>query len=227
MSGSATELIGGTDDAASNFEPLYRTELTRLRARLAVAVGDVAIADKLVQETFAAAIGSWQRDGVPADPGAWLTNAALRQAGLPIEPAGDDDALLVVLLACSDPSLPEVSRVVLTLRFVCGLTQTEIEAVLAETIPALDAAGVAVPVPDERDARPGDAVAVISAIHRRSLSGDSHDPARGELALHAVALVRLLAGGFPSNAGVAELRARLSVHADDFSKSHGSQPPHS
>jgi len=210
MSGSVSEFIGGTYDAIAIFEPLYRTELTRLRARLAVAVGDVALADKLVQDAFAAAVDQWQRDGVPSDPDGWLAAAAASKAGMSGDALVDDDALLAMLFTCCDPSVPEASRVALTLRFVCGLPSSEIATTLADVVPALDAPAVAVRVPAERDARLDDVMAVVSAVHRLSLVGEPHDPARGELALHATAIARKLTRRFPASTAVAELLARLS-----------------
>ncbi|WP_239165538.1 RNA polymerase sigma factor [Catellatospora citrea] len=42
--------------------------------------GDLDLAEECVQEAYAAALQSWTRDGVPANPAAWLTTAARRRA---------------------------------------------------------------------------------------------------------------------------------------------------
>ena len=59
-------------------------------------VGDFQLAEDAVQDAFAAAVAAWPRDGVPANPGAWLTVAARRRAidrlrrerSSPIAPSG-------------------------------------------------------------------------------------------------------------------------------------------
>ena len=43
-------------------------------------VGDFQLAEDAVQDAFAAAVATWPRDGVPRNPGAWITTAARRRA---------------------------------------------------------------------------------------------------------------------------------------------------
>ena len=43
-------------------------------------VGDFQLAEDAVQDAFAAAVATWPRDGVPANPAAWITTAARRRA---------------------------------------------------------------------------------------------------------------------------------------------------
>lgn len=142
---------------AEELERAYRTEATGLRATLARRLGDVGLAEELVQDAFVEALEHWQSDGVPPNPGGWLTTTAWRKAldrqrrakagreklallavtqdrsGLaaaaPGEPesAADDD-LLSLVFACCHPALPADSQVALTLRAVCGLTTAEIAA---------------------------------------------------------------------------------------------------
>jgi RNA polymerase sigma factor (sigma-70 family) len=138
-------------------ERAYRTEATTLRAVLARRLGDVGLAEELVQDAFVAALEHWQLEGVPANPGGWLTTTAWRKAidrqrraragrdklallavtqaradpvaGHAVEPGeSQDDDLLSLVFACCHPSLPTDSQVALTLRAVCGLTTAEIAA---------------------------------------------------------------------------------------------------
>jgi len=142
---------------ASELERTYRAEATRLRATLARRLGDVGLAEELVQDAFLEALEHWRAEGVPANPGGWLTTTAWRKAidrqrrakagrdkltllavtqqraGPPQADSGDrepapDDDLLSLVFACCHPALPADSQVALTLRTVCGLTTAEIAA---------------------------------------------------------------------------------------------------
>jgi RNA polymerase sigma factor (sigma-70 family) len=138
----------------AELERTYRAEATRLRATLARRLGDVGLAEELVQDAFVEALEHWQRDGLPPNPGGWLTTTARRKAldrqrraragqeklallavtqQRAAPPAGrpdaeDDDDLLSLVFACCHPALPADSQVALTLRAVCGLTTAEIAA---------------------------------------------------------------------------------------------------
>jgi RNA polymerase sigma factor (sigma-70 family) len=142
---------------AEELERAYRTEATGLRATLARRLGDVGLAEELVQDAFVAALEHWQADGVPPNPGGWLTTTAWHKAldrqrraragreklallavtqdrsGLAVATLGEpesaaDDDLLSLVFACCHPVLPADSQVALTLRAVCGLTTAEIAA---------------------------------------------------------------------------------------------------
>jgi RNA polymerase sigma factor (sigma-70 family) len=142
---------------AEQLERAYREEATRLRATLARRIGDVGLAEELVQDAFVEAIEHWAEEGVPANPGGWLTTTAWRKAidrqrrakagreklallavtqsraglapDVAAEPdAAQDDDLLSLVFACCHPALPTDSQVALTLRTVCGLTTSEIAA---------------------------------------------------------------------------------------------------
>jgi RNA polymerase sigma factor (sigma-70 family) len=142
---------------ADELERAYRAEATALRATLARRLGDVGLAEELVQDAFVEALEHWQSDGVPPNPGGWLTTTAWRKAldrkrrakagreklallavtqdrsGPPAAALGEpesaaDDDLLSLVFACCHPALPADSQVALTLRAVCGLTTAEIAA---------------------------------------------------------------------------------------------------
>ena len=131
-------------------ERAYREEATRVRATLARRLGDVGLAEELVQDAFVEALEHWQADGVPLNPGGWLTTTAWRKAidrqrrakagreklallavtedraAAADSDSDSDDDLLSLVFACCDPELPADSQIALTLRAVCGLTTGEI-----------------------------------------------------------------------------------------------------
>ena len=59
-------------------ERAFREERAAVLATLIRQVGDFQLAEDAVQDAFASAVASWPRDGVPSNPGAWLTTAAAR-----------------------------------------------------------------------------------------------------------------------------------------------------
>lgn len=118
-------------------------------AGLARRFGDLELAEDAAADAFVAAVEHWPREGVPPNPGAWLTTTATRKAidrvrrdsqrgrkhdeaqllvdDEPRAPIGDvDDDRLRLLLVCCHPALKMPSRVALTLRMVGGLTVAEI-----------------------------------------------------------------------------------------------------
>nr|WP_308011128.1 DUF6596 domain-containing protein [Streptomyces sp. AC495_CC817] len=135
-------------------ETVFRLESPRVIAGVARIVRDVGIAEELAQDALVAALEQWPRDGVPDNPGAWLTATAkhraidlvrrreryarkLAEVGRDLESAGpyldqpsdpddiDDDLLRLVFTACH-PVLSAEARIALTLRLLGGLTTTEI-----------------------------------------------------------------------------------------------------
>jgi RNA polymerase sigma factor (sigma-70 family) len=111
-------------------------------------------AEDATQEALLAAATQWPRDGIPANPRAWLITVASRrltdllrseqarqrrenavvQRMLPEEwlapaadaPASESDDTLILLFMCCHPSLSPASQIALTLRAVGGLTTTEV-----------------------------------------------------------------------------------------------------
>jgi RNA polymerase sigma factor (sigma-70 family) len=67
--------VDGTDE----LEKVYRQEATRIRAALAARLGDVGLAEELVQDAFVEALEHWATDGVPPNPGGWLATTARRK----------------------------------------------------------------------------------------------------------------------------------------------------
>ena len=123
-------------------------EWARVVAALTRRFGDLDIAEEATAEAFATAVQRWPTDGVPHNPGGWLTTTAKRTAIDRIrrerkrddkqreaqmsyddspEPLGaiDDDRLRLIFTCCH-PALAMEARVALTLRMVGGLTVPEI-----------------------------------------------------------------------------------------------------
>jgi RNA polymerase sigma-70 factor (ECF subfamily) len=132
-----------------DFDELYRAESRRVFATLVRLLGDFDLAEEALSEAFRAALEQWPREGVPANPRAWLVSAgrfkaidAVRRerrfayvdqetlAAFPAEPEaereGIEDDRLRLIFTCCHPALAPDARVALTLREVCGLTTEEI-----------------------------------------------------------------------------------------------------
>jgi RNA polymerase sigma-70 factor (ECF subfamily) len=126
----------------------HHEEWARVVASLTRRFGDLDIAEESTAEAFATAVERWPADGVPPNPGAWLTTTANRKAidrfrrenkrgdkqkeaqllsDDPPEPPGPiDDERLRLIFTCCHPALAMETRVALTLRMVGGLTVPEI-----------------------------------------------------------------------------------------------------
>ena len=61
-------------------EDVYRTEFGRVVAGLAARFGDLDLAEEMTQEAFVEAVRRWPLEGVPANPGGWLTVVARNRA---------------------------------------------------------------------------------------------------------------------------------------------------
>jgi RNA polymerase sigma-70 factor (ECF subfamily) len=111
---------------------------------------DFDVAEECVQDAFARALASWGEQGIPENPGAWLTTVARRRAidvgrrrdvavraqrflvlddaavGLEILESDLQDDRLRLIFTCCHPSLAIETRVALALRMLCGLSTTEV-----------------------------------------------------------------------------------------------------
>ena len=133
----------------------FRDERAIVLATLIRQVGDFQLAEDAVQDAFEAAVTVWRRDGVPANPGAWITTAARRRAidrlrrnrsvadraerlaeltrldAQHEEPSMNDESTIVddrlrLVFTCCHPALEMPARVALTLRALGGMTTGEI-----------------------------------------------------------------------------------------------------
>ena len=151
------------DTARTLVDELYRSDSRRVFATLVRLIGDFDLAEEALHEAFAAAVEQWPRDGVPANPSAWLVSTgrfkaidAMRrrarfdsavpevQRTLP-EIASNLDELdatfkddqLRLMFTCCHPALSPDARVAMTLREVCGLTTEEIARAFLSTPPTI------------------------------------------------------------------------------------------
>ena len=67
-----------TSDVAAAIASAHREEWARVVAGLARRYGDLDIAEETAAEAFAIAVERWPADGVPPNPGAWITTTANR-----------------------------------------------------------------------------------------------------------------------------------------------------
>jgi RNA polymerase sigma-70 factor (ECF subfamily) len=145
-------------------EAVYRSESRHVLATLIRLLGDFDVAEEALHDAFASALEQWPRDGMPANPRAWLVSAgrfkgidAIRRrsrfdaaltemagrvegvtpaAEIPDDEGVEDDRLRLVFTCCH-PALPPDARVALTLREVCGLTTEEIARAFLTATPTV------------------------------------------------------------------------------------------
>ena len=70
----------GTGEVSAAIADAHRREWAFVLAATARVAGDLDLAEECVQDAYAAALTAWMRQGVPNNPGAWLTTAARRRA---------------------------------------------------------------------------------------------------------------------------------------------------
>jgi RNA polymerase sigma-70 factor (ECF subfamily) len=132
---------------------VFREESGRSVAALIRVFGDIDVAEDAVQDAFAVALRKWPADGLPPNPGAWITTTArnravdrlrresrgrelLSEAAL-LSPADDDhgspgkegpvhDDRLRLIFTCCHPALSTEAQVALTLRLLGGASTKEV-----------------------------------------------------------------------------------------------------
>ncbi len=145
-------------------DTLYRSDSRRVLATLIRLLGDFDLAEEALHEAFTAAVERWPRDGVPANPRAWLVStgrfkaidglrrrarfdAALvelaerleanREPDMIPDDEGIEDDRLRLIFTCCHPALPPDSQLALTLREVCGLTTEAIARAFLTSAPTV------------------------------------------------------------------------------------------
>jgi RNA polymerase sigma-70 factor (ECF subfamily) len=139
--------------ARAMVDAVYRSDSRRVLATLIRLLGDFDAAEEAMHAAFAAAVEQWARDGLPANPRAWLVSAGrfkaidgmrrrarfdasqeelVRQIEATASDAAEradqevEDDRLRLIFTCCHPTLQPDAQVALTLREVCDLTTEEI-----------------------------------------------------------------------------------------------------
>jgi RNA polymerase sigma-70 factor (ECF subfamily) len=152
------------DSVHETVNAVYLSDSRRVLATLIRLLGDFDVAEEALHEAFRAALEQWPRDGVPANPRAWLVSAGRFKAidGMrrrarfdPLDDVGDragiaidgaaawadeesvEDDRLRLIFTCCHPALSPDAQVGLTLREVCGLTTEAIAHAFLTPAPTL------------------------------------------------------------------------------------------
>ncbi len=214
------------EQAREMVDAVYRDESRRVFATLIRLLGDFDRAEDALHDAFRAALEQWPREGVPANPRAWLVSTgrfkaidAMRRRArfdaslaalaeqldqetpedAALDAEGVEDDRLRLIFTCCHPALPADARIALTLREVCGLTTEEIARAFLVPPPTL-------------------AQRIVRAKNKIRDAGIPYQvPAREELpdrldtVLHVIYLV--FNEGYSASSGDAVTRADLSGEA--------------
>jgi RNA polymerase sigma-70 factor, ECF subfamily len=156
--------VTGADQVHETVNAVYLSESRRVLATLIRLLGDFDVAEEALHDAFRAALEQWPRDGVPANPRAWLVSAgrfkaidgmrrqsrfeplddksdaldiAVVDAAAWADPESVEDDRLRLIFTCCHPALAPDAQVALTLREVCGLTTEEIGRAFLTPAPTL------------------------------------------------------------------------------------------
>src|SRR5438552_11017672 len=140
-------------DVRNVVDAVYRSESRQVLATLIRLLGDFETAEEALHDAFAVAVEQWARDGVPANPRAWLVSTgrfkaidgmrrrarfdeSLTELAKQLESSTSDseewneesveDDRLRLIFTCCHPALSPEAQVAMTLREVCGLMTEEI-----------------------------------------------------------------------------------------------------
>jgi RNA polymerase sigma-70 factor, ECF subfamily len=160
--------VGDGDDPArldqAEVGRIFREESGRSVATLIRVVGDIDLAEDAVQEAFAVALHKWPDEGLPPNPGGWITITARNRAidhlrreargrellgevavlssgdqepGMPEEVGPVQDDRLRLIFTCCHPALSAQAQVALTLRLLGGLSTDEVARAFLVTEPTM------------------------------------------------------------------------------------------
>ena len=160
----STASADAPERARSAVDAIYRAESRRVFATLVRLLGDFDLAEEALHDAFRAALEQWPREGIPANPRAWLVSAGRFKAidgirrrsrfdsmedvaeqvdsvidenAVPSDRESIEDDRLRLIFTCCHPSLAPDAQVALTLREVCGLTTEEIAQAFLSAAPTL------------------------------------------------------------------------------------------
>jgi RNA polymerase sigma-70 factor (ECF subfamily) len=152
------------EDIPGTIDAVYSAESRRVLATLIRLLGDFDAAEEAMHDAFRAALEQWPRDGVPANPRAWLVSTGrfkaidARRRLARFEALDDtadaaelgtvdpeawadkesvEDDRLRLIFTCCHPALAPDAQVALTLREVCGLTTEEIARTFLTPAPTM------------------------------------------------------------------------------------------
>jgi RNA polymerase sigma-70 factor (ECF subfamily) len=152
------------ENARNKVDAVYGSDSRHVLATLIRLLGDFDIAEEALHDAFRAALEQWPRDGVPANPRAWLVSTGRFKAIDAIrrrtrfEPLPDDidrrlvadtddpeawndesieDDRLRLIFTCCHPALSPDAQVAMTLREVCGLTTEEVARAFLSSPPTV------------------------------------------------------------------------------------------
>src|SRR5512134_871448 len=158
------DLATAAEHVRDQVDTVYRSDSRHVFATLIRLLGNFDLAEEALHDAFRAALEQWPRDGVPANPRAWLVSTgrfkaidAIRrrarfdplqdsvaerlEAGTSEAASWDGEALqddqLRLIFTCCHPALAPEARIALTLREVCGLKTEEIARAFLTTPPTL------------------------------------------------------------------------------------------
>ncbi|OGA56268.1 MAG: RNA polymerase subunit sigma-24 [Betaproteobacteria bacterium RIFCSPLOWO2_12_FULL_65_14] len=143
-----------------DLDALYRAESRRVFATLVRLLGDFDLAEEALSEAWRCALEQWPREGMPANPRAWLVSTGRFKAvdairrhsrfdsldeeqieNLPAPPDPEKESIeddrLRLIFTCCHPALAPDAQVALTLREVCGLKTEEIAHAFLTPAPTL------------------------------------------------------------------------------------------
>jgi RNA polymerase sigma-70 factor, ECF subfamily len=154
----------GAEHVRNTVDAVYSSDSRHVLATLIRLLGDFDIAEEALHDAFRAALEQWPRDGVPANPRAWLVSTGRFKAIDAIrrrtrfEPLPDDidrrlaadtddpeawndesikDDRLRLIFTCCHPALSPDAQVAMTLREVCGLTTEEVARAFLSSPPTV------------------------------------------------------------------------------------------
>lgn len=147
-----------TAEIREQVDAVYRADSRRVLATLIRLLGDFDLAEEALHEAFVSAVQQWPRDGVPANPWAWLVSAgrfkaidilrrrarfdaSLQDLAQRIDSDTEvvdehvvEDDRLRLIFTCCHPALSPDAQMALTLREVCGLTTEEIASAFLTSV---------------------------------------------------------------------------------------------
>ncbi|WP_062431185.1 RNA polymerase sigma factor [Herbidospora daliensis] len=231
----------GSVDPIRTVEAVWRIESAKVIATVARMTGDLGLAEESAQDAFVLALEVWPAEGVPANPGGWLTTTAkrkaidqlrrqgvyeekLRELALRPQPGPEPELLTLIFTACH-PEVAVEGRLALTLRLLGGLTTAEIARAFLVPEPtigqrvyraktALRKVPIELPPAEELPARLASVLEVIYLIFNEGYAATSGESwTRSDLCFEALRLARVLAALMPASSEAAGLQALLEIQS--------------